>query len=110
MTEEAIPTSFNIGNPAFQMVEAANIDQIEFNELANQTSLFHQPTNDQPVFASNRIPYIEQEQLRNEMRVIDEGTNQMSLYPGDRIATILVGEDVQTSSTRFDTTGKLLFD
>ena len=109
MTEEAIPT-FNIGNPTFQMVEAANIDQIEFNELANQTSLFSQPTNDAPVFANSRIPYIEDEQLRNEMRVIDEGTNQMSLFkhPGDRIATILVDDDVQTNSGRskYKFTGK----
>ena len=118
MTEEAIATSFNIGNPTFQIVEATGMvpDQMDapiFDQLANQTSLFRQPANDTSVFnhEDSRIPYIEDEQLANEIRVIGNPANSIPLFkhPGDRIATILVDEDEQVSNgrTKFNISGKL---
>ena len=128
MTEEAIATSFNIGNPTFQIVEATGMvpDQMDapifdqlanqtslFRQPANQTSLFHQPANDTSVFnhEDSRIPYIEDEQLANEIRVIGNPANSIPLFkhPGDRIATILVDEDEQVSNgrTKFNISGKL---
>jgi len=116
MTEEAIATSFNIGNPTFQIVEATGMvpDQMDapiFDQLANQTSLFRQPANDTSVFnhEDSRIPYIEDEQLANEIRVIGNPANSIPLFkhPGDRIATILVDEDEQVSNgrTKFNISG-----